>query len=780
VTVAQVADSLFARAHPPGNHSAENGRDPMQIIPRHRPTSTFAVHRRSNFIRLGVWTLILSAFGAALTRQAQCADSAAPQIQRVSVGFQGNYKSGFWNLVRAEVTGGEHDEERDLAITVLDGDGIPVRHDWSGEAAIKIPAHGAHTIERYVKFGRHNRQMTVTLTDPKHDAAPSVVHVELANPLKSDRELILSWGPPVGLDETSDRRIRSASESAVVCQLKGAGELPNAALGFDAVNCLVLTTSDAQMLDQISSQQIAALREWVLQGGRLVLCVGARGDAVLGPSGKWAEFAPGAFQQVAILRNSSPLETYGGSAQRLTVAPPAEGISMTWLRNVHGQIELFDLAPGGQRPMIVRAPFGFGQVVFAAFDLDQPPFVGWEGRPRFVHRLLHESQNGAEGNEAYTASNQRVQFGYKDMSGQLRSALDQFPGVTSVAFSWVAALALVYVLLIGPADYFLLHDALKRMHWTWVTFPIFVGAFVILAVALNHSLKGSRIRANHLDLVDVDVASGTVRGTTWSHIYAPQAAMYDVAIQPRSDDAAKSSDYKTLVAWHGLPGTALGGLDGGPALQTGTNTEYRLKFSSPESASILGIPIAVASTQSFLTRWNSQVPRELQTKLVKDADGLLRGQIVNPLDVELHDCAVLFDNWVYRLDSRRGMLSPGQRTPVEAEQALNLQWRLSGRRVVDSKDFGTPWDQNTLDIHKILEMMMLHSAAGGESYTQLANRYQVYVDLSQHLKSGRAILVGRARTSATKMTLNGTPLSESDEQHWTYYRVVFPVDAERD
>jgi hypothetical protein len=83
--------------------------------------------------------------------------------------------------------------------------------------------------------------------------------------------------------------------------------------------------------------------------------------------------------------------------------------------------------------MVVRAPFGFGQVIFVAFDLDQEPFAGWEGRPRFVQRLLQQSLVRADISETAASSRQLVQFGYKDMSGQLRSALDQFPGVTSVS-----------------------------------------------------------------------------------------------------------------------------------------------------------------------------------------------------------------------------------------------------------------------------------------------------------------------------------------------------------
>jgi hypothetical protein len=165
--------------------------------------------------------------------------------------------------------------------------------------------------------------------------------------------------------------------------------------------------------------------------------------------------------------------------------------------------------------------------------------------------------------------------------------------------------------------------------------------------------------------------------------------------------------------------------------------------------------------------------------LFVDTDGLLRGELVNPLPFELSDCIVLFENWVYRLDSRRGVMTPGAPMRIEIERAMNLQWRLSGRRPVHQDDVSTPWDRQSLDVPRILEMMMFHASAGGESYTQLTNYYQSSIDLSHHLRIGRAILVGRARAAATKVMLNGDS-APVEARNSTFFRVVFPVEPQRD
>ena len=47
---------------------------------------------------------------------------------------------------------------------------------------------------------------------------------------------------------------------------------------------------------------------------------------------------------------------------------------------------------------------------------------------------------------------QVTHLGFDDLSGQLRGALDQYAGATRVAFSWIAAILVLYIAIIGPGD----------------------------------------------------------------------------------------------------------------------------------------------------------------------------------------------------------------------------------------------------------------------------------------------------------------------------------------
>jgi hypothetical protein len=174
-----------------------------------------------------------------------------------------------------------------------------------------------------------------------------------------------------------------------------------------------------------------------------------------------------------------------------------------------------------------------------------------------------------------------------------------------------------------------------------------------------------------------------------------------------------------------------------------------------------------------VSRWCADVRLSETGSLAVDNNGLLSGRLVNPLEVELSDCQVLYRNWSYPLT---GSLRPGASVAFETLRPRNLEWRLTRRQVVDTREVGTPWDQASLDVPRILEALMFYQAAGGHRYTGLTHRYQSYLDLSEHLRMGQAILVGRSTTPAATLLCDGQSQQQLTDRHWTFYRVIFPVD----
>ena len=112
----------------------------------------------------------------------------------------------------------------------------------------------------------------------------------------------------------------------------------------------------------------------------------------------------------------------------------------------------------------------------------------------------------------------------------------------------------------------LLRKLVRRMEWTWLTFPLAVVLVSVAAYALACGLKGGRIRVHQADLVDVNAASGRIRGATWLNLFSPRTEAFDLSVEPQRPDAKGPAGgplpgARSWMGWLGLTGTGLGGMD---------------------------------------------------------------------------------------------------------------------------------------------------------------------------------------------------------------------------
>jgi hypothetical protein len=525
--------------------------------------------------------------------------------------------------------------------------------------------------------------------------------------------------------------------------------------------------------------RIAALDEWVNLGGRLVLSVGSRGAEALSPGSPLGRFAPGRLREVISLKELGALESYCGSRSGAAGAAGAEsaegGMRAACLGDVRGTIE----ASEADLPLVVRTARGFGQVIFFAGDLDEPPLRAWPDRPLLVGRLLDlPAGGGAEAGESAAM----LHHGYDDLAGQLRSALDRFEGVWLSPFWLVAALVIVYLLLVGPGDFFLLRKAVRRMEWTWLTFPLAVVLVSVAAYGLACWLKGGRIRIHQADLVDVDAASGRIRGATWLNLFSPQTEAFNLSVEPRPLDSHRAAGEampgaRVWMGWLGLTGTGLGGMD---ARAQGTLFSSAPFHYAADRSALGEVPIEVWSTKSFTARWAGRTSVCPAANL-SESEQLLTGPITNTLSFPLQDCIVAHGGSVYEI----GTLAPGQSAQLgPMARRSELKTLLTGRRTVQFHREATPYDQASDDISYILRMMMFYEAAGGRRHVGLWNAYQDFVDLSSLLRADRAILLAQQPVEdenhqGAALLRDGRPLAVARGQHITLYRFVFPVKREK-
>ncbi len=702
-----------------------------------------------------------------------------PAITRLRVGFADRYKVGCWTPVEVTLRGGNELLDGQLELVVPDGDGVPTRVISPPTMPVAILPSRDTTVAMFAKIGARNPEISIRFhvgRDEKLRRTFRPGDDGLADAFDSNRRLIVSMGHPLGVATSTTEDAHE--QSTIHATITEASQFPAAWFGYDAVDTVILCTSDPTVNRQLSAAgaQLAALDRWVRLGGQLVLCVGSNAQEVLAPDAPLAKFAPGKFAELVSLKRTSAWETYAGTTERLDAQSlvDAQGearLEAPRLEDVQGRIVAFEGSQAADLPLVIRTPHGLGEIVFVAADLDRAPFTRWKARGQMLEKLLGQPKPKAAATEPNAASASTT-LGYTDMAGQLRSALEQFAGVRLAPFSLVACLILLYILAIGPLDYLLLKRWLKHMEWTWFTFPAIVLAFSAAAYLLAPWLKGDQLLTNQVDVIDYDAETQLVRGSTWSNVFSPRVDSYDITYKLSLPGKGDFQSNEPLVSWMGLPGDGFGGMSS----KSGSVALFTESYSfSPTLDALRGMPIAVWSTKGIAGRWSGIAASPIVAELVDQGDSMLAGSLQSRLDEPLRDCVLLYDRWAYPI----GTLDARARFSVEKKlepQAVETYFKRQS--LIDEQGALSTYDPTSLDVGRIVETMMFHQHLGGADYTQLSNQYQHFIDLSGLLRCGRAILVGRGPKAGGQL-MRGitdlTPLENAGDRHWTFYRFVFPV-----
>ena len=693
------------------------------------------------------------------------ADHELLTLKSSRIGFGGKFKSGHWQPIRITVATNMGDVRGRFEVVAADGDQTPVIYTNEQAPECNLAAGQEATALLYAKSGPIGSPISVRF----RTSGEVVWQKDLPAPnLGAVQELVVGIGPACGLEEAAATIRRRPDLALQTAQLQSAAELPDVWWGYSGVDTVVLTTSDAAFLTAITDVQRQALIQWVELGGRIVISVGARGAEVTTAGSPWAALIPGRFDEALPLRERSGLETFTRSELPFEQDFFQRNRPLvTRLAQVRGEVLFGETSGSTTRPLALQAVFGLGQVIFVGLDLDHPSLAAWLGRPRLVAALIQRPTK--QSGEEFESAGGVLHLGYADLIGQLRYALEQFSGVTLVNFTTVAVLTIAYLLLVGPGDYLLL----SRLGWprqvTWLTFPLVMLAATLAFVYLTRQSHGTLVRQNQVEIVDIDVERKLVRGTVWAHLYSPHTTHYDVQLKVAAPKELVASPQGWL-SWQGLPGDALGGL-GSRQVVLAAAQPYESNMPGPQPG-LQKLPAPMASSKCLAGRWWSPSPLPVESHLVIDQFGLLDGNFRQPLAVELSDCLLAHGERMFRL----GTLRPGQRVTLDPQRSLNLEWRLTERRVEQTKDISTPWSQTATDVPLIMRMLMFHEAAGGRTYTGLTHGYQPEIDLSEHIRLGQAVLVGRAQEPVSKLEQGGQPIAGAGETTtWTWYRVVLPV-----
>ena len=526
-------------------------------------------------------------------------------------------------------------------------------------------------------------ETTITVRTVKGTALTEPFRIRFLRPKDSLTYVVLSLGsklsgfdlpkpPNVAADATTLRNGRV--ETAAITDV---GMLPDQWFGYDAADLVILATTSDEFLDRLFGEKAsasdkvkrAALLEWVRHGGRLVVSVGSNA-ALAAKMPALQALLPQSIKADAPTRSVPSLALFwtskeGGTATG-TLTPKGGGpLAVPNLAAKPGRPGRVLIPPPSRQtddrePVAVQAAFGLGRVTLVGFDLDRSPFNELPNRTELWDWVLREggAVRASVGPDNKNRPNSAMPSEDEDeFATALRTHIDTFDGVPVISFGWVAVFILLYILLIGPVEYFFLKKVLGRLELTWITFPIIVITVSAAAYFTAYAVKGRDLKVNKVDLVEVVAETdpitgkpgGRVYGTTWFTVFSPRIDTYQVGVTPNQGWTHMDASDDSLVGW-------VGGPRGGRASLIRRRYAYHVDPQAGVVANGLeGVPIQVWSTKSFTATWSGAmdpVAPAVESRLEHPSGAPTRvvGTFVNRMPFEqVTDCVAFYAGQAYSI-----------------------------------------------------------------------------------------------------------------------------------
>ena len=402
---------------------------------------------------------------------------------------------------------------------------------------------------------------------------------------------------------------------------------PSRWIGYQSADALVWLNPEPDKME-LAAQRDAVVK-YVQNGGHLILAAGADWQ----PMAKsfLRELLPADIAGSQTLGRLNALDEFGAGSVK------DHAIVTLILNNPRGDV----LMRQREQPVIVRGTIGLGRVTLIGFDPTQAPFTKLTGYRDFWARMLQARitpKMAAHSGAAALASNPLI------------LSLNDFPDFKPINFFFVGVFLFVYVILIGPVDYFVL-KRLKKLHWTWLTFPAIAVASSLIAFLLLSSGRVAGFHANSVSVVNASADARHISGHTVLTMLSPKQKEYPVALE-NAIGAIAPREFQVL-------GGAGGGFSSTPCLvpSPGTVIEQML--------------VRVWDAQTLQAQWAAAAP-ELPEVLIKTGGPRFSGTVKNNTPYDLGDACLIHRNLVLKLgDLRRDASVDLQKfQPIELPEYL--------------------------------------------------------------------------------------------------------------
>lgn len=418
------------------------------------------------------------------------------------LGFHDTIKSGDWMPLAIDVTNNGSDLEGTVEVETsssLGGKGGPP----GGTAIYQTPISLASGATKHLRTEvTEDQQGSITIRVIERGR---MVGSQTVLPLNSTSVLIgVLSDQPSSLGGLAS--INPGGLSTGVVHLTAA-DIPDSGILLRPFDLLAI---DDFATDTLTAGQRAAIGDYVIDGGALLLGTGGSWHKTLGgvPSAVLPMQVTGSGIHAAIkaLGGLTGVEVASGS---LTGSTP-------WLSE-------------GNQPLLVEKAVGGGWVEMATFDWNQDSIAGWSGTSALLRQAFVRASFGVDAAQIASMGGGSPGGSLAQRGSNLSQVLSNLPTLDLPAWWLIGSLILLYVLLVGPINYFVLR-AINRRALAWVTVPAIALVAAGGAYGAGTLTKGRSVQANEVSIVHVTEGSDRAYQEAYTGILTPTRGDYEVGV----------------------------------------------------------------------------------------------------------------------------------------------------------------------------------------------------------------------------------------------------------
>lgn len=316
-------------------------------------------------------------------------------------------------------------------------------------------------------------------------------------------------GNPSALNHLGAVKLPGNAQRVTVINLT-AQDIPSNSIMLESMDVLVLSDFPSHNLRR---EQLSSIQSWVEGGGLLVTCGGASWQKTL-------TCLPEILLPVQVsgsVQVSSVPELEKWTGQTL---PAGKNIILCQGQITRGT----SLLASGKNPLLVASKMGHGNVYYLAFDPGSSPFDNWAGNESLWLNIFTHS----DPHQAISAANARAMI-MDQRRHEIGWALRSIPASDLPSRGLLAAVLLLYILILGPGAYLLLKK-FDRRELGWIAIPLTAILLFSATYFVGFKGKGRDVFTRVISIVQIEPEFDYARVNSYIGAFAPTHRDFSVKL----------------------------------------------------------------------------------------------------------------------------------------------------------------------------------------------------------------------------------------------------------